>query len=199
MTKTDMIPNTIHKLMEILSTAQGWVAGVLLIVANYFAGYETTVTLAVLAIVMDGAWGIAAALKQGRFTLSELARDTIMKISVYGTAIVVFIAIDKLLHIGGGLTLSIICTVIILVEFWSMSASALICFPNMPFLRLMKKALAGEIASKLGVEPHDVETTLESLSTGRTGRTEMQGQECPCSRDAAVGDGSSTKRKEERT
>lgn len=164
-----MLTNTIHKLTEILSTAEGWVAGALLVAANYFAGYETTVCLALLAIVMDGAWGIAAALKQGRFTLSELARDTVMKISVYGTAIVVFIAIDRLLHVSGGLTLSVICSVIILVEFWSMSASALICFPRMPFLRLMRKALTGEIASKLGVPVEQVAEALESLSKRKKG------------------------------
>lgn len=165
-----MVTNTIHKLMEILSTLQGWAAAALLVVANYFAGYETNVTLTVLAIVMDCVWGIAAALKQGRFTLSELGRDTVMKISVYGTAIVIFIAIDRLLHVDGGLTLSIICAVIILVEFWSMSASALICFPNMPFLRLMKKALAGEIASKLGVPTEQVEDTLDGLRKARDKR-----------------------------
>jgi len=82
---------------------------------------------------------------------------------VYGTAIVVFIMIDKLLRIGDGLTLSVICAVIVLVEFWSMSASALICFPRMPFLRLLRKALVGEIAGKLGVKTEDVEKTLEKM------------------------------------
>jgi len=151
------------KLADILSTAWGWAMGALLLVVNFFTGYETSVTLTLLAVVLDGAWGIAAAVKQGRFTLSELARNTVMKISVYGTAIVVFIMIDKLLRIGDGLTLSVICAVIVLVEFWSMSASALICFPRMPFLRLLRKALIGEIAGKLGVKTEDVEKTLEKM------------------------------------
>lgn len=158
-----MIISVIHKLMDILSTAWGWTAGLFILMANFFAGYEVSVTMTVIAIVLDGVWGIAAALKQRKFTLSELARDTVMKMSVYGTAIIVFIAIDKLLHIDGGLTLSLICTVIVLVEFWSMSASMLICFPNMPFLRLMRKALIGEIASKLGVAPDKVGEVLEGL------------------------------------
>lgn len=158
-----MVLKTLHKLVEILSTIQGWTAGALLVVANFFAGYEATVCLAVVAIVLDGVWGIAAALRQGHFTLSGLARNTVMKISVYGTAIVVFVAIDKILGIFDGLTVSIVCAVIVLVEFWSMCANALICFPHMPFLRLMKKALAGEIASKLGVTAKQVEDALEGL------------------------------------
>lgn len=165
-----MIIHTIQKLSEILSTAWGWVAGALFFIANFFAGYETTVNLTLTAIVLDGVWGIAASLKQHKFTLSELARDTVMKISVYGTAIVVFIAIDRLLGVNGGLTLTIICTVIVLVEFWSMCASMLICYPNCPFLKLMRKALVGEIANKLGVDVHDVQAVLEQLTKDKKER-----------------------------
>lgn len=56
-----------------------------------------------------------------------------------------------------------ICIGIILVELWSTAASMLICFPRMPFLQLLKKALVGEIASKLRVKPEDVEIALEAL------------------------------------
>jgi len=158
-----MILNVIHKLMDILSTVQGWAAYALLFFTNFIAGYEFAITMTVVAIILDGIWGIAAALKQSKFTLSELARNTLTKMSVYGTAIIVFIAIDKLSHINGGLTISLICGVIILVEFWSMSASMLICFPSMPFLRLMRKALVGEIARKLGVSPGKVSEVLEEM------------------------------------
>lgn len=164
---TNIIINVTHKLMDILSTAWGWAAWLSILITNFFAGYEFAITVTVIAIILDGVWGIAAALKQGRFTLSELARDTVMKMSVYGTAIIVFIAIDKLSHISGGLTISLICAVIILVEFWSMSASMLICYPNMPFLRLMRKALVGEIASKLNVSPDKVSEVLEELKKRR--------------------------------
>jgi len=164
------ITNIIHKLMEILSTAWGWAAGAAIFCASYFAGNETAILITLLAIVLDGAWGIAAALAQKKFALSELARDTVMKMSVYGSAIICFIGIDKLLRSDTGLTLAIVCTVIVLVEVWSMSASALICFPDMPFLRLLRKALAGEIARKLGVKPEDVLTELEAMSKKKAKR-----------------------------
>ena len=121
-----------------------------------------------MAIVLDAVWGIAASLVQKRFALSELARDTIAKLAVYGTAVFVFILIDKLTGLSGGLTTSIICVGIILVEMWSMSASMLICFPHMPFLKILKKALAGEIASKLNVKPEDVTEALDTLHAKRT-------------------------------
>jgi hypothetical protein len=76
---------------------------------------------------------------------------------------VLFILIDKLIGASNGLTTSAICICIILVELWSTSASMLICFPNMPFLKLLKKALVGEIASKLNVKTEDVENALQAL------------------------------------
>lgn len=160
-----MIEHFLNKLLEVLSTTWGWLMFVGLVVMNFIVGYEKMVGFTVMAIVLDAVWGIAASLVQKRFALSELARDTIAKLAVYGTAVFVFILIDKLTGLSGGLTTSIICVGIILVEMWSMSASMLICFPHMPFLKIMKKALAGEIASKLNVKPEDVAEALETLHT----------------------------------
>ena len=58
----------------------------------------------------------------------------------------------------------VICICIILVELFSTAASMLICFPNMPFLKLLKKALVGEIASKMNIKTEDVEKALEALN-----------------------------------
>ena len=127
-------------------------------------GYEVMVGFTVGAVVMDAVWGIAASLKQGRFTKSELARDSFSKLSVYGSVILIFIFIDKLMGVGNGLTTSVICIGIILVELWSTAAIMRICFPKMPFLQLLKKALIGEIASKLNVKTEDVEKALETLN-----------------------------------
>lgn len=158
-----MIEHFLNKLLEALSTVWGWLLCTALLVTNFIVGYEKMVGFTVMAIVLDAVWGIAASLIQKRFALSELARDTIAKLAVYGTAVFVFILIDKLTGLSGGLTTSIICVGIILVEMWSMSASMLICFPHMPFLKILKKALAGEIASKLNVKPEDVTEALDTL------------------------------------
>ena len=162
-----MIEHFLQKLSEALSTVWGWLLFLGLVVMNFIVWYEKMVGFTVMAIVLDAVWGIAASLIQKRFALSELARDTIAKLAVYGTAVFVFILIDKLTGLSGGLTTSIICIGIILVEMWSMSASMLICFPHMPFLNILKKALAGEIASKLKVKPEDVAEALDTLHQNR--------------------------------
>lgn len=156
-----------HKLADALSTAWGWGAAALSFCAGWFAGSEAAILIVLLAVTLDGVWGIAAAVRQGRFALSELARDTVMKMTVYGTAVICFIGIDRLLGIESGLTLAVVCAVIVLTELWSILANALICYPDMPFLKLMRRALIGEIARKLGVREQDVKAALDAMERKR--------------------------------
>lgn len=153
----------ITKLIEALSSIWGWVLLLIMFLIDFLAGYQAMITFVAIAVALDAGWGIASSIKQNKFTLSELGRESFSKLAVYGTVIVLFIFIDKSVGINNGLTTGIISAGIILVELWSASASMLICFPNMPFLQLLKKALTGEIANKLGVSPMDVEKALNLL------------------------------------
>ena len=146
------------KLLGILQTVQGWVVAGMLFLLDFIAGHELAVGLVVAVTLMDAAWGITVSIHRRKFALSELARLTIGKLAVYGCAMLVFIGLDRL--IGMTLTASVVGAAITLVELWSASASMLILFPNFLFLKLLRKALTGEIASKLGVEPEEVEKVL---------------------------------------
>ena len=149
-----------HKLSAIFQTRWGWLAGAGLTIAEYIAGHSSIVFLVVAVTLMDAAWGIAASIHNGKFTLSELARLTISKLAVYGCALFVFIGLDK--FIDTTITASVIGAAIVLIEFWSSCASMLILFPNFLFLRLLRKALLGEIASKMNCSEEEAEKYLES-------------------------------------
>lgn len=151
--------HSLLKLGNILSSVWGWLIGVGLAFLDYFAGHSFVVFLVVAATLIDAVWGIAVSLKKGEFTKSELARLTIAKLAVYGCVMFVFIGLDK--FINSTITASIIGAAIVLVEFWSSCASMLILYPNFLFLRLLKKALTGEIASKLGIPEDEVKDVLE--------------------------------------
>lgn len=153
----------ITKLIEALSSIWGWGLLLIMFLIDFLTGYKAMVSFVAFAVALDAGWGIASSIKQHKFTLSELGRESFSKLAVYGTVIVLFIFIDKTIGLNNGLTTGVISAGIILVEIWSTSASMLICFPNMPFLQLLKKALTGEIANKLGVSPSDVEKALNSL------------------------------------
>jgi len=146
------------RLGEILQTMSGWIALAAFFVMDYFAGHGFIVGLAVVVTIMDAVWGIAVSVKQGKFTLSELARLTIAKLAVYGCALTVFVGLDKVT--GSIVTGSLVGAAIVLVEFWSCCASMLILYPNFLALKLIKKALTGEIASKLHISEEDVEKVL---------------------------------------
>ena len=152
--------HTGEKLLSILHTVQGWIVAVVLFVLDFIAGHELAVGLVVSVTLMDAIWGITVSIKRKKFALSELARLTVGKLAVYGCAMLAFIGLDKM--VGMTLTASIIGAAITLVELWSASASMLILFPNFLFLKLLRKALTGEIASKLGIEPEEVEAVLAS-------------------------------------
>ena len=154
-----------ERFSAILHTVQGWIAALVLLIADYIAGHEFAVGLVVAITIMDAVWGIAVSIKRGKFALSELARLTVAKFAVYGCAMLTFIGIDRI--IDADITTAAVATVITLVEFWSSCGSMLILYPNLPALRLLKKALIGEIASKLHIPEEEVEKVLAEFDKSK--------------------------------
>lgn len=153
------------KLSEALMAVQGWLIGLLIVIVNFFAGYQLVLYGVLIAVAFDALSGICVARKRGEFILSELLRATTFKLAVYFNLIVVFVFIDKFVTTGGietKITTVILGSAICLTEAWSSCGNALIISPNFPFLRLFRKALTGEIARKLNVNPEDVENILNS-------------------------------------
>jgi len=150
--------HVISKLEDILSTIWGWVLYIGLAIGDYFAGHSFVIWLVIAVTLIDAVWGIAVSIHKGKFAMSELARLTIAKFAVYGCAMFVFVGLDRMASTT--ISASIIGSAIVLVEFWSSSASMLILYPNFLFLRLIRKALTGEIASKLGIPESEVESVL---------------------------------------
>lgn len=154
-----IVYHTLHKLYGILQTGWGWIAGASFFMMDYFAGHKFIIFLTVAVTLIDAFWGITVSVVKGRFTLSELARLTVAKLAVYGCALFVFVGLDKM--IDTVLTASLVGAAIVLTEFWSSCGSMLILFPNFLFLRLLKKSLTGEIASKLHISEDEVKSVLE--------------------------------------
>lgn len=146
------------KLATILTTFYGWMCALWIFIINFFAGYEKAICAVVVCVALDTIWGIAAQLKQGKFAKSELGRTGMLsKWFLYASVIIAFIHIENMASIESHLTVIVICSLICLVEVWSMSGSALIINPNMPFLRLFRSVLTGEIANKMRTTPEQVE------------------------------------------
>lgn len=160
-----IISNTWHKILEILQYPAGWFAGLGLFIADAVSGGRLIIYLVVIATVIDLFCGIAVSVKRKNFAKSELMRLTVEKLVVYGTAMLVFLCIDKAIEAETSwefaLTSGAVGVVIAMTETWSFLASLLILFPANPFLRMFQKALVGEIARKLQCEEDEVEMILK--------------------------------------
>ena len=155
----NFVKQKMSKLLNVLQTVQGWVIGVCVAIADYFAGHSFVVYLVTAVTLMDAGWGIAVSIRNGQFALSELARLTIDKVLVYGSVMFVFVGLDHFADTT--VTASVVGAAIVLVELWSSCASMIILFPHIPLLKLLRKALAGEIAAKLHISPDEVEDALD--------------------------------------
>lgn len=153
------------KLAEIFQTIQGWCVAVCVFVANFFAGYEVAINAVIVCVGLDTIWGIAAQIKRGRFALSELGRHGMLsKLALYASVIVGFTHIERMTRVDNHIAVVTVCTMICLVELWSMGGSALIVSPKMPFLRIFREVLAGEVARKMQVPVEEAKKYLDGTN-----------------------------------
>lgn len=153
---------------EVYSTVAGWLVTTTIIIANFFAGYALSASAVLVAVVLDAFWGIASALKRGKFAYSELMRDTITKLTSYGTALVICIFCERLLDASTTLATSVVSAIICATELWSMAGSILIINPDIPLFKLFRHVLTGEIARKLRIDEDKVEEALQSSKEKKT-------------------------------
>ena len=109
--------------------------------------------------------GIAAQIKRGHFALSELGRHGMLsKLALYASVIVGFILIERMAGVESHIAVVTVCTLICLVELWSMGGSALIVNPKMRFLRIFREVLAGEVARKMQVPVEEAKKYLDGTN-----------------------------------
>lgn len=158
----EIIINIGCKLSEMFQTVYGWIAAAGIFIVNFFAGYECSIHAVIVCVILDTIWGIAAQIKRGHFALSEVGRHGLFsKFALYASAIVGFILIERMAGIDSQITVIAICSIICLIELWSMAGSALIVNPKMRFLRIFRQVLAGEVARKMQISVEDARSYLD--------------------------------------
>lgn len=158
----------LRKLNDILSHGEGIAVWVASTIGALLSGYEGMIFLLLFVVVVDALWGIANAVKAGKFVLSDLMRNTVGKILSYCSVFLVIVGIEKVVGIDSGICSAIVVGVIALTEVWSICGHILIRFPNLLFFRLLKPALIGEIARKLNIEENEVDKILNSNGNNNT-------------------------------
>lgn len=144
------------KLNDVLQNLYGWLLVGLGSLASFFAPEKYAFILVLVAILSDAFFGTWVSLRNGNFILSKLARVTTFKIVSYGASLVMVFMVEKLIHEGGFVGVKVAAAWATACEFWSMSASILIIWPEAAFFRIMRRHLKGEIANKLGKDLDDI-------------------------------------------
>lgn len=179
-TLTLYIAKVWDKLGEIAHFPVAWLGGLAMFVADAVSGGRIVIYLVVVSAIVDLFCGIAVAHKKKEFTLSELMRQTVEKLVVYGLALLVFFCVDAAVEQETGLqtdiTSGLIGVLITLTEVWSFLASLLILFPNNPLLKLLQKQLTGEIARKLGCDEAEVAKILSASRRKKSQKRNTKGQ-----------------------
>ena len=168
------------KILEILQYPITWFGGLGLFVLDALSGGKIIIYMVVISAAIDLVCGIAVANKKKEFTLSELMRQTVEKLVIYGLALLVFLCVDGAIEQETGfqtdLTSGLIGVVITLTEVWSFMASLLIIFPNNAILKLLQKNLTGEIARKLGCEENEVSAILNASRKKKAVKRDNKGR-----------------------
>ena len=144
------IHSVLMHLTEIFSKAYGWFLIFMLTVLNFFQPEWLCFAVVGIAILGDFVWGIIASIKLKKFILSKALRETIKKVGIYGFALASIFMIEKIIHDQSFIGIKIIAILGAACELWSMSANMLIVKPDMPFLRIFRMQLKGEMESKIG-------------------------------------------------
>jgi len=144
-----MIASILSSVTCVFSTFYGSIVLMISSILAFFQPESICFYVVLGAVVADLFWGVLAARKCKKFLLSKAFRDTATKIGIYAFTMVGAFCIEKILHNGGLVGVKIVAVIAAACELWSMSASMLIVKHDMPFLKIFRIQLKGEIESKL--------------------------------------------------
>lgn len=153
---TYLIKHQMQTLFKLLSNGYGWAIASVCSALTFFASERYAFTVVLAAILIDAVFGIIVSIMNGRFLLSKLGRVTLFKIASYMAALVMIFMIERLAHDSGFLGVKVVAGWAVACEFWSMSASILIIWPEAAFFRILRRHLKGEISAKLGTDIADI-------------------------------------------
>lgn len=157
--KTPIYQFALHQLTilaKVTASSYGWLLAALCNVFAFFAPEKYAFTVVFFAVFLDAFFGTWVSIRTGRFLLSKLGRATMIKILSYGSALMLIYMVEKMAHDGTFIGVRVAAAWAAACEFWSLSASILILWPEASFFKILRRHLRGEIAAKLGTDLDDI-------------------------------------------
>lgn len=145
------ISGLIEKVQSVFNSVLGNIILAVTSVISFFQPEWVSFAVVLGAIFADLFWGISAAVKTKKFILSIAMRETLKKIGIYSFSMAGVYCVEMIIHdTGSFIGVKAVAVLASACELWSMSASMLIVKPDMPFLKIFRLQLKGEIEAKLG-------------------------------------------------
>lgn len=161
-----LIKNQTNTALKLMQDVYGWALGIVGSALTFFAPEKFAFGCVLASILIDALFGVIRSVRTGGFILSKLGQQTMFKIISYGSALAMVYMVERLAHDGGALGVKLAAGWAIACEFWSISASVLIIWPDATFFRIMRRHLRGEIAAKLG---EDAAKELDAADSRKRG------------------------------
>jgi len=159
----DVIGSVPAKIYDVLSTVWGKFITLLIFCGSFLGDRLPLLYYITIAIAIDGAWGIATALRNGRFILSTLIKKSAVKIFAYVSIYGIVALIEKGYTSGEFMiTSSIIASILIASELWSILGHIGIAYPDWLVVKLLKRYLKGEMSKKLDIPEEELDKILYS-------------------------------------
>jgi hypothetical protein len=151
-----LVLHQIQVLDKVAASVYGSALAALCGLAAFFAPEKYAFIVVYAAIVADGFFGVWVATHKDQFILSKLGRATVLKFISYSAALILLYMVEHLAHGGAFIGVRVAAAWAAACEFWSMSASILILWPDATFFKMLRNQLRGEIAAKLGQDPEEI-------------------------------------------
>lgn len=138
-------------LRTVFSSTYGWCSAIFLFMLSYLTPIHSNFIILGCLILIDMFWGIYRTIYTGGFVVSWLMKDTLKKISVYASTLLSVFLIESLFH-NGTVATNIVTSIAGSCEIWSFTASILIIYPDMPYVKMLRKYLIKEMEKKSGID-----------------------------------------------
>lgn len=165
---TGYVMNTIARIPTVFNNVFGWMLAVVTGFVAWLGDEGTSLLIVLVAIAWDLIWGVAAAVKNKKFILSHLLRETFYKVLVYIGSLLIILVCERSLNDSWGVLTRVVAVIAACIELFSAAGNILIIKPNFAFVRLFKKYLIGEIAEKLNIGTDEAETIINQTKTTDT-------------------------------
>ena len=158
----DTTRNMAAKLATAISSAWGWFIGIPALTFSLIDDDAMLLTKIIwVTLSIDLCFGTWNAIKSKRHVLSQAIMVTVMKYAIYSALFWLVVLAEKGVDADWFIASRAAFAFCMAAEIWSVTGHVAIIYPKFIFVRVLRKALVGEVARKLNVTEEEALEILD--------------------------------------